>query len=316
MSAIPFLDFDEVHRRLPWGRLIDALEEAHRREKMLVGQLRLAQSREDGQPDMLILSPAWEKGRALGVKLVTSFPENLSRHGLTTVGSIYILFDSETGKPTTLLDGEAMIFRKTAADSALGARLLSHPDTRRMLMLGAGALAPYVIEAIHHVRPKIDEILIWNRTATKAVSLAAECRARGLPATSCDDLEAAQAGADIIISATMSESPIIRGELLRPGSHVGMIGSFTPQMREGDDTLLRRAMVYVDDPSAMDKSGEFTGPLSRGVITRAHVLGDLFDLCQSRCPLPGPQDISVFKNGGASHLDLITASAAMAMPIA
>ncbi|MDK3018810.1 ornithine cyclodeaminase family protein [Pseudodonghicola flavimaris] len=312
MTAIPFRDFDEVHARAPWGRLIDALEEAHRREKPQSDQLRLMQPRADGQPDFLILAPAWDRDRALGVKLVTSFPENPARHGLTSVGSLYILFDPATGKPTTLLDGEAMIFRKTAADSALGARLLSQPDARRLVMMGAGALAPYVIDAIRHVRPGIDDIRIWNRSGHKAEALAESCRSRGLPAQACTDPASAQAEADIVMSATMAEEPIIHGDLLRPGTHVGLIGSFTPQMREGDDALLRRAMLYVDDPSAVEKSGEFTGPIGRGVITPTDVLGDLFDLCQGRCALPGPDDISLFKNGGASHLDLITAGVVMA----
>lgn len=307
MSGIPFLDAAEVHRRAPWDRLIDALEEAHRRPRIQTGQLRLMQEHAGHQPDVLILAPAWDDGQALGVKLVTSFPRNPDRHGLTTVGSIYVLFDPATGKPRLLLDGEALIFRKTAADTALGARLLSRPDARRMLMLGAGALAPHVIAAIRHVRPGIEAIRIWNRTPQKAEALAADCRAQGLPAWACTDAPAAQAEADIVIAATMAEAPIVHGDLLRPGTHVGLIGSFTPQMREGDDTLLRRAKIYVDDPSAVEKSGEFTGPLADGLIARADILGDLYDLCQGRCPMPEARDITLFKNAGASHLDLVTA---------
>lgn len=308
MSSVPYLEAEAVHRRAPWGTLIDALEAAHRRAPVLTGQFRLAQPCADGQPDMLILAPAWDEGRAMGVKLVTSFPRNLERHGLTTVGSIYVVFNPETGKCAMLLDGEAMIFRKTAADTALGARFLSRPDARRLTMLGAGALAPHVIDAVRHVRPGIDEIRIWNRTHAKAEALAAEARARGLPAVATADAAEAQVGADIVIAATMAETPIVHGELLQPGAHVGLIGSFTPEMREGDDPLLRRAMIYVDDYSALEKSGEFTGPLARGVITRDDILGDLYALAQAKCALPGPNDISVFKNGGASHLDLVTAS--------
>ena len=307
MTAIPFIEAAEVHRRAPWGMLINALAAAHRRPRILTGQIRLMQERENRQPDVLILAPAWEDGQALGVKLVTSFPDNPTRHGATTVGSVYVVFDPKTGKPRLLLDGEALIFRKTAADTALGARLLSRPDARRLLMLGAGALAPHVIAAIRHVRPGIDEIRIWNRTPDRAEALAATCRAQGLPAHACTDSLSAQSEADIVIAATMAETPIVHGARLRPGTHVGLIGSFTPRMREGDDTLLKRARLYVDDPSALEKSGEFTGPLASGVIRRKDILGDLYDLCQGRCIMPKVQDITVFKNGGASHLDLITA---------
>ncbi len=307
MTAIPFLDAAEVHRRAPWGVLIDALEAGHRRPRILTGQLRLMQEHPDRQPDVLILAPAWEDGQALGVKLVTSFPGNPARHGLTTVGSVYVVFEPATGKPRMLLDGEALIHRKTAADTALGVRLLARPDARCLLMLGAGALAPHAIAAVRHVRPGIDDIRIWNRTPARAEALAAACRAQGLPALACTDPLAAQEVADIVIAATMSEAPIVHGARLRPGAHVGLIGSFTPRMREGDDALLRRARIYVDDPSALEKSGEFTGPLAGGVIARRDILGDLYDLCQGRCPMPAAQDVTLFKNGGASHLDLITA---------
>ena len=307
MNALPYIDFDEVHARAPWLTLIDALEAAHRRDKPKTGQLRLWQSRDDGQPDFMTIAPAWEKDEALGVKLVTSFPKNMERHGVSTVGSIYIIFDPATGKPQTLIDGEALIFRKTAADTALGIRLLARPDAKKLVMMGAGALAPYVIEAALAVCPGIDEVQVWNRTMEKAEALASDLSGRGLPVVPCKDAAAAHAGADIILAATMAEEPIIRGGMLKPSTHVGLIGSFRPEMREGDDTLLTRAKLYVDDPSAIEKSGDFTQAIEAGIITREDVLGDLYDLCQGRCALPGPDDISMFKNAGASQLDLMTA---------
>lgn len=310
MQSIPFLDADEVHRRARWDRIIPAFAEAHRGEASVQsGHLRMVQEVAGGQPDVLILAPAWDAGKALGVKLVTSFPRNLLHHGQTTVGSIYVLFDPGTGKPAALLDGEALIFRKTAADTALGAQLLARPDARRLLMMGAGALAPWLIDAVCHVRPTIDEILIWNRSEDKAEALAASCRARGFAARPCTDPEAGQRQADIVIAATMAQSPIVFGDLLPAGAHVGLVGSFTPQMREGDDTLLRRAHIYVDDFSALEKSGEFTGPLERGIIRRTDILGNLHALCSDDWRHPGPKDVTLFKNGGASHLDLIVAGA-------
>lgn len=312
MQSLPFLDAQEVHRFAGWDHVIPALATAHRQGRRMQGdQLRLAQEVGAGHPDILILAPAWDSGRALGVKLVTSFPRNPSRHGLPTVNALYVMFDPETGAPAALLDGEALIFRKTAADSALGADRLSRPDARKLLMLGAGALAPYVIDAICHIRPSINEILIWNRTPHKAEALAADCRARGLCAYPCTDPKAAQAGADIVMAATMAETPIVHGDLLRPGTHVGLIGSFTPQMREGDDRLLQRAHIYVDDFSALTKSGEFIAPLDQGIIRRADIWGDLYTLCNRDWSHPGRDSITLFKNGGAAHLDLLVAQAIM-----
>lgn len=308
MNNLQFIEFDDVHRLSPWPGLIEAMAQAHQRPRALATQCRLTQPREGGQADMLVLVPAWEKDRALGVKIVTSFPENTVRHGLATVGSLYILFDAATGKPRTIIDGEALICRKTAADTALGVRQLAPPGAQRMLLFGAGALAPYVVEAVRAVRPGLREIRIWNRSRDKAAALAEHLRDASVSVTVCDDPEADQAWADIVIAATMASTPLVHGARLKPGAHVGLIGSFTPEMREGDDELLRRARIYVDDWAVLDCSGEFLEPLAAGVIERADIRGDLFDVCGLEPPDTGAQPITLFKNGGASHLDLITAS--------
>jgi ornithine cyclodeaminase len=306
MSWLRLVDAEAVHRHAPWVGLVDALHAGHLGERPLTGHCRLMQERTDGQPDYLMVAPAWAKGRAMGVKLVTSFPMNQARHGLPTVDAIYIIFDPETGKPRTLLDGEALIFRKTAADTALGVRLLASAQARRLLMVGAGALAPYLIDAVRAVRPGIEEIRIWNRTPQRAEMLAARFAGNG--AAVCRNLDSDLGWADIVIAATMATEPLIRGDALKVGAHVGLVGSFTPEMREGDDALLRRAAIYVDAREALEKSGEFTGPLARGVITPGDVRGDLFDLCQGKVSPPSSGEITLFKNASAAHLDLITAT--------
>jgi ornithine cyclodeaminase len=306
MSWLRLVDAEAVHRHAPWVGLVDALHAGHLGERPLAGHCRLMQERADGQPDYLMVASAWDKGRAMGVKLVTSFPMNQPRHGLPTVDAIYVLFDPETGRPRTVLDGEALIFRKTAADTALGVRLLAPENARRLLMVGAGALAPYLIEAVRAVRPGIEEIRIWNRTPHRAELLAARFAGHG--ASVCRNLDDDLGRADIVIAATMATEPLVRGDALKAGAHVGLVGSFTPEMREGDDALLRRAAIHVDSRDALEKSGEFTGPLARGVIAPSDVRGDLFDLCQGKVA-PSPADqVTLFKNASAAHLDLITAT--------
>lgn len=309
MNCLRMVDAEAVHRNAPWTGLVDALHAGHLGERPVTGHCSLMQERNDGQPDYLMMAPAWVRSEALGVKLVTSFPMNKPRHGLPTVDAIYILFDAETGRPHTVLDGEALIFRKTAADSALAVRLLAPAEARRLLMVGAGALAPYLIEAVCAVRPGIEEIRVWNRNQQRAKALAERFADRG--AESCRDLDADLGWADVVVSATMATEPLVRGEALRPGVHVNLIGSFTPQMREGDDALLRRAAIHVDTREALDKSGEFTGPLASGVIAAGDVRGDLFELCQGKVPAPSPGRVTLFKNAGAAHLDLITANFVM-----
>jgi ornithine cyclodeaminase len=315
---LDFIDADVVHDLLDWHYLVESMRQAHRDAPPIIGRLALESPYPDRQSDVLIAAPAWIPGRDLGCKLITSFPDNIAQHGLPTVNSIYAVFDPQTGRPKAILEGEAMIFRKTAATSALGADLLAAPDAKRMLMLGAGALAPYVIEAMRAVRPGLEEIRIWNRTSNKAMALAQRMTDSDCKITAIEDCADALAWADIIVAATMSQTPIVHGEVVREGAHVNLIGAFTPVMREGDDVLLTRANLYIDHLPRAAASGEFHAALDSGLISEEDLLGDLFDLAQSDLPPSGvsfdtgARPITLFKNAGASHLDLFTARALMA----
>ncbi|WP_342643852.1 ornithine cyclodeaminase [Rhodoligotrophos ferricapiens] len=304
-----FVDAETVHRLLDWPGLIEALRRAHKGPAPKTARAVLEEPRPEGLPNMLLALPTWQHGQALGVKLVASFPGNVASYGVPTVDALYILFDPNTGKPQLVIDGEALIFRKTAADSALGAGFLAPRHASRLLIVGAGALAPYVVHAMRAVRPEISTIRIWNRTPQRAFALARDLREQDLHAEATVDLDQEVAAADIIIGATMATRPLIKGAHLKPGTHVNLIGSFTPEMREADDEVLRRARIYVDDFGCLDRSGEFIEPLRNGVINREAVLGNLFDLCQApQPPQLSAEDITLFKNGGAGQLDLFVAS--------
>ncbi len=303
-----FVDAQTVHRLLDWPGLIEALRFSHRGPMPETARAVLEEPRPSGLPNMLLALPTWQHGEALGVKLVASFPGNVAAFNVPTVDALYILFSPQTGKPQLVIDGEALIFRKTAADSALGASFLARKESARLLMVGAGALAPYVVEAMLTVRPGIREVRIWNRTAERAATLATSLRQQGIPAVAASDLDREVPEADIIVGATMATSPLVKGALLKPGAHVNLIGSFTPDMREADDHVLRRARIYVDDFGCLERSGEFIAPLRDGVITGDDVHGNLFDLCQAEPPPAfAPDDITLFKNGGAGQLDLFVA---------
>lgn len=302
------IDAATVHRLLDWPGAIEAMRLGHLKDKPKIARLALDQPHEGGHPDMLLSVPAWQAGEALGIKVVTSFPRNVEAFGMPTVDALYLVFDPHNGKAQAVFDGEALIFRKTASDSALGASFLAPPKAETMLMVGAGALAPYVIEAMLSVRPSLKRILIWNRTPGRARELAETLRIAGKPAEACRDLDAELPLADIVISATMAEQPLVKGDLIAPGAHVGLIGSFTPQMREGDDALLRRAAIFVDDYACLERSGEFIEPLRTGVISRDDVRGDLFALCRGEIIVQPGERPTLFKNGGAGHLDLFLAS--------
>lgn len=289
----------EVHWICEWERLVGALAEAHRGPKPLVDRSEI----HDGENTFLNL-PAWQPGVAMGTKIITVLPGNANRSaGPPAIQAVYPLFDGETGSPLAVIDGTALTYRKTAADSALGSQILSRSDAKTLLMVGAGALARYLIEAHRAVRP-IETVLVWNRRKEKAEKLAGE-----FGGDAVEDLSAAVPAADIISCATSSTSPLVKGEWLKEGAHLDLVGGFTPEMRECDDEAVLRARLFVDSGwFAIDQPGDLADPLRRGVIGRGKIEADLFDLCK-----PGhdvarlPQDITLFKNGGGAHLDLFTA---------
>ena len=302
------IDAQQVHATLDYEGLIAALRQAHLGGMpKTTDRLIYQEPHGDGDTDAFIILPAWQPEEGLMCKLVTSFPKNRSRHGVPTVNSIYAFINGQTGVTEAVVDGESMIFRKTSADSALGASILSREDARTLLMIGAGGLAPYLVRAHLTARPGIDRVLVHNRTAANAEALVAELRAEGIPAEHAPDRDAAVPLADIVSCATMSTQPILRGALLKPGAHVDLVGSFMPEMRESDDDVLTRSAIFVDHRQTTERSGEFVGPFERGVIRPSDIRGDLFDLCQGRVPgRESAEQITLMKNGGGSHLDYYT----------
>jgi ornithine cyclodeaminase len=299
---------DDVHAALDYLSLIEALRAAFRQggEAMPVRQaydvgFGVAAAH-------LLTMPAWQRGKTLGVKLVTVFPQNAAR-GLGAVSSLYVLFDGDTGVPRAMIDGEALTNRRTAAASALASTYLSRPDSATLLMVGTGHLAHHLPEAHAAVRP-IDKVLVWGRHGERADALAAKLNAKGLAATAVSDLDAAVAQADIVSCATTSTEALVKGRLLRPGTHVDLVGAFTPQMRECDDDTVRRASVFVDTRAgALKEAGDILQPIAAGLFTADAIRGDLHDLAGGT--VTGRRDdagITLFKSVGAAIEDLTAAS--------
>jgi ornithine cyclodeaminase/alanine dehydrogenase-like protein (mu-crystallin family) len=256
--------------------------------------------------DRLLLMPAWA-GDSLGVKIVTVFPANRAR-GLASVSALYLLLDGATGHPLALIDGEALTLRRTAAASALAATYLARQNSKRLLVVGTGALAPYMAAAHCAVRP-IERVLVWGRSVERARATAARLGADSLPTEVCADLAAGLAAADIVTCATTAREPVVRGALVRPGTHVDLVGAFTPEMRESDDELVQRAEVFVDTfAGALQEAGDLVQPIAAGAIARGHVRAELADLVSGRHP--GRQTgeaVTLFKSVGTALEDLCAA---------
>ncbi|MDH3663442.1 MAG: ornithine cyclodeaminase [Alphaproteobacteria bacterium] len=308
-----FHDAENVHQACAYPALVDALARFHLEETELVDEQLLAQPAAKSGEDILFLRSAWQRGRALGTKVITGFWNNPSTNGHPAVHAIYCLFDGETGRPLAVIDGTALTLRKTAADSALGASYLARLGITRMLMVGAGAMAPHLIQAHKAMRPSIREVAVWNRTKEKAEAVIAgldqEPAMKGVTLSVADDLAAAVGRADLISSATRTNEPIIKGAWLTPGTHLDLVGAFKPDMRETDDDAIRRCSIFVNSrQSTIEHIGEIATPLRSGVITEDQILADHFDLARGDHPgRSGAKEITLFKNGGGGHLDLMTA---------
>jgi ornithine cyclodeaminase/alanine dehydrogenase-like protein (mu-crystallin family) len=299
-----FIDASEIRRVLTFPLLVAALEAAHRRPKIEVQDGSLGSEKE-----LYFVRHAVDRGRFMASKLITSFPANLAEGKLPAVQAVCVLFDGTNGAPLAVIDGTEITYWRTAADSALGAKLLANPDPATMLVVGAGAMAKWLVRAHRAVRPSIQRVVIWNRTKGRAADVAALLRREGVDAEATADLDAATRSADLITTCTRSHDPLVHGANLKPGVHLDLVGGYTPQTREADDEAARRAVIFVDRrESAFDGVGDILQPIESGAISAADVRGDLYDL------VPGavrgrqsPTEITLFKNAGGGHLDLMTA---------
>ncbi len=264
-----------------------------------------------GQPDAtLLLMPAWsrpgERERYLGVKLVTVYPGN-STKGLPGLASTYVLHDADTGQQLAIMDGNVITARRTAATAALGARLLAREDAATLLLLGSGRVASLIPEAMATVRP-ITRVLVWDIDGESASRLVSRLESIGLCAEVVDDLAAAARHADIISAATLSMKPLVSGEWVRPGTHVDLIGSFTPSMREADDALMAMADIYVDTSDALHETGDLIQPIQSGAISGESIVGSLAGLCRGEVSgRRAPEAVTLFKAVGSSLADLAAA---------
>lgn len=303
------VDADAIDSVLSFQQLIPALEAAFQGGITAPARHHHHIARPDADATLLLM-PAWTETGAtpafVGTKIVTVFPGNSAR-SLPSIAGLYVLMDGETGTPLAAMDGARLTLWRTAAASALASKAMARPGASRMLMVGAGALARFLIEAHASVRP-ISEVEIWNRSPVAAQVLAEEMLKRGFKAYAVVDLEAAARKADLISCATLSTSPLIKGAWLKPGTHLDLVGAFNLSMREADDDALQNARVLVDTKAALTEGGDVAVAIKAGAYRADQVIGTLFDLAAGAIkPRMADGEITVFKSVGASLEDLAAA---------
>lgn len=288
------IPFDAGEARLEWIALTDALAAGH-----LLPKAEIADTFLYRDPDTLLNRAAWIDGLGLAVKSATIFPGNLEK-GNSAINGGVMLFSDDHGTLQAIIDFHLVTKWKTAADSLLAARRLARPDSRNILLVGAGTQAHALYAAYSEVFPQA-HFTVWNRTRETAQKMAAT-----LPnLTVADNLENAVRTADIVASATMSTDPLIMGDWLQPGQHIDLIGAYRPDMREVDDTALTRGRLFVDSlDTTVGHIGELKIPIETGVITAENIVADYYR--PSDFKRESDNEITIFKNGGGAHLDLMT----------
>ena len=287
----------EVEPRLDWLALTEALAAGHALPRAEIADTFLYRGK-----DTMLTRSAIIDGLGSLVKCATVFPAN-GAQGLPTVNGAVTLYDDRTGLLEAVVDFHLVTKWKTAGDSLLSARKLARPEARKILLVGAGTVARSMVAAYGAAFPGA-QFTLWNRSAPAAQALA-----RDLGVAVATDLEQAVTEAEIICTCTMATEPLIQGAWLRPGQHLDLIGAYRPDMREVDDAALQRATIFVDArATTIHHIGELKDPIARGVISEADVQADFYDLPAGHYRRRSADEITIAKNGGGAHLDLMTAA--------
>ncbi len=307
-SALPYFDADTLQAALPYPTLLRALRDGF----AMTASVPRRHVHHPSPDTTLLLMPAWQE-RHLGVKLVTVVPQNRQR-SLRTVQALFVLMDTATGTPLAIMDGDALTLRRTAAVSALASSWLSRLDSRQLLLVGTGHLAPEM--AIAHCQSRaIERVTVWGRDAGHAQQTVERIRARLDPAIHVEiapQLDAACAEADIICCATTSTQPLVQAAQVRPGTHVDLVGGFRPDMREADDALIASASLFVDTAEgALSEAGDLVQPMMAGLISASSIRAELAGLARGEhAGRQHASEITVFKSVGTALSDLCAAELA------
>lgn len=260
----------------------------------------------EGHTNTLILMPSWTE-KYIGMKQVTVAPANADIN-LPSIFAQYILSDAITGQPLALMNAAGLTSRRTACTSALAASYLARKDSKNLLIIGGGKVAEHLAEAHLAVR-NYEKVSIWMRNKDKMSSFISKLKAKNILIEPVENLENAIREADVISAATLSQTPIIKGEWLKEGVHLDLIGSHKPDTREADDQVILKSQIFVDSRlGALHETGELHIPIQKGIISENDVLADITELIQEKHPgRKNEKEITLFKSAGLAIEDLAAA---------
>lgn len=297
---------EEIGQYLSYSNLIKGLENIFLSDYTMPVRHHHFYTNRDGDHNTLILMPVWNKDY-IGMKQVTVAPGN-ARENQPSIYAQYILSDARTGQPLAMMNAAELTSRRTACTSALASSYLSRKNSENLLIVGGGGVATHLIEAHLAIR-NFRKISVWMRDPQKLSAFITEFKKKGIDLQPVDDLKAAAAEADVISCATLSKTPVIKGEWIRPGTHLDMIGSHKPDTRETDDDAIRRSSIFVDSRmGALHETGELALPIADGIISESDVKADIVELVKGMHAGRNSEDeITLFKSAGLAVEDLAAA---------
>ena len=300
----------EVERLLPMAACIDVLADAMRAAShgAVSMPLRMFTPLAGGSGSFGLMPGSTLDPPFFGAKVISLLPDNPAK-GRPMVQGYVSLFDHETGKPVALIEGASVTAIRTAAASGLATRELARKDAQTHGIFGTGVQAITHIDAVNCVRD-IGEILVWGRDAEKTRQFARQQSERVKTDVRATDDPAEAAACDVVSTVTAATRPILKGEWLRPGCHLNLVGVHTPEAREADTRAIERSRVYVDlMESAMNEAGDLLVPIGEGAIDRAHVLGEIGQVLAGELEgRTADTDITLYKSLGIVAQDLFAAA--------
>ena len=304
-----YFDMKAIQTALPYPLLVEALAQG-------LQQFAQTPARSFFSPNQdascVMIMPAWRPHQMMGVKLVSVWPENNAK-GESAVSAVYVVISCLDGRPLAVLDGTELTLRRTAAAAALAAKRLARENSETLAVLGTGSLSVPLVQA-HTDTMRFKNVLVWGRQFHKAQRVVNQLKELGIEVRAMGDLEETLALSDVVAVATTATEPFLKADWVKPGTHISLVGAFTPQMAEAEPVLMARSQLFADcRASVLEKGGEVFQAIKQGLVLDSDIIADLAELTaqSDRNWRHDGQAITVFKSVGFALLDLIAAEVVM-----
>ena len=296
---------EEVKSRLDPDQVIAAIEEAFRsRYPRTLMPVRTQMNLANG---VFLVMPCYDRdGQGLGMKTVMVTENAVNPDD--KLHATYLLLDPATGQPRAVFAARYLTELRTAATSAVATKFLARPDAKVLGIYGTGRQARAHLQVLRKVRP-FEHFLISGLDIGRGREFAQEmAREFDAPVEAVYSMACA-AESDVLCTCTTSKVPLFDGKMLRPGTHLNLVGAFRPHTREVDDVTVQRSRVVVDTyEGALAEAGDLIIPLNKGIISKSHILADLHELVKGKTAVrTNPEQITLFKSLGCALEDLVTA---------